>query len=179
MSNREEDALKNGDNLKSPFPWFGGKSKVTPQVWRALGDVQNYAEPFFGSGAVLLGRPSWHDANVETVNDADRYIANFWRALQAAPDEVAHYADYPVNECDLEARHLWLVNQGMQHMADNLFNDPDWYDAKIAGWWVWGICSWIGSGWCSGTGPHTCTSPAVDGAAPAVGDGNAGQGIHR
>ncbi|MFA5408395.1 MAG: hypothetical protein WC343_06460, partial [Bacilli bacterium] len=22
------------------------------------------------------------------------------------------------------------------------------YDVKIAGWWVWGLCAWIGSGWC-------------------------------
>lgn len=40
--------------LKSPFVWFGGKRKVAPQVWEALGDVDNYVEPFFGSGAVLL-----------------------------------------------------------------------------------------------------------------------------
>jgi hypothetical protein len=28
-------------------------------------------------------------------------------------------------------------------------SDPDYYDCKIAGWWVWGLCQWIGSGWCS------------------------------
>ena len=27
-------------------------------------------------------------------------------------------------------------------------DDPDWYDPKAAGWWVWGISSWIGHGWC-------------------------------
>jgi site-specific DNA-adenine methylase len=37
--------------LKAPFPWFGGKSKVAPIVWERFGDVQNYVEPFFGSGA--------------------------------------------------------------------------------------------------------------------------------
>ncbi len=30
-----------------------------------------------------------------------------------------------------------------------MLDDPDHYDAKIAGWWVWGCCAWIGSGWCS------------------------------
>lgn len=43
--------------LKAPFPWFGGKSKIANEVWRRFGDVPNYVEPFFGSGAVLLGRP--------------------------------------------------------------------------------------------------------------------------
>jgi hypothetical protein len=36
-------------------------------------------------------------------------------------------------------------------------SDPDGYDAKIAGWWVWGQCCWIGSGWCSGKGPWHAT----------------------
>lgn len=39
--------------LKAPFPWFGGKSRVAPQVWERFGDVDNYVEPFAGSLAVL------------------------------------------------------------------------------------------------------------------------------
>ena len=140
------------DGMVAPFPWFGGKSKVAPWVWQYFGDVDNYVEPFAGSLAVLLGRPPTHTAGAETVNDLDRYLANFWRALQADPDAVAQYADWPVNECDLTARHIWLVNEGRARLA-TLEADPDFYDAKIAGWWVWGLCSWIGSGWCSGDGP--------------------------
>lgn len=56
-------------DLRAPFPWFGGKSKVADIVWDRFGDVPNYVEPFFGSGAVLLGRP--HEAHTETVNDMD------------------------------------------------------------------------------------------------------------
>ena len=160
--------------MKAPFPWFGGKRKVAPIVWDALGDVANYAEPFAGSLAVLLDRPTWHGGSTETVNDADQYIANFWRALAHDPDQVAHYADWPVNEADLFARHLWLVNEGKRRMQAGMEADPDWYDAKIAGWWVWGICAWIGSGWCSGTGPHTYETIA---SLPV--DGDAGQGVNR
>lgn len=29
-----------------------------------------------------------------------------------------------------------------------MMSEPDYYDAKIAGWWVWGLSAWIGSGWC-------------------------------
>ena len=43
--------------LLAPFPWFGGKSKVSNIVWERFGNVPNYVEPFFGSGAVLLNRP--------------------------------------------------------------------------------------------------------------------------
>lgn len=134
--------------LKAPFPWFGGKSRVASQVWQRFGDTPNYCEPFAGSLAVLLGRPT--AAKVETVNDVDRYLSNFWRALQADPEQVAFYADWPVNESDLHARHRWLVETGAERIA-SIKADPDFYDAKVAGWWVWGQCLWIGSGWCSET----------------------------
>jgi REP element-mobilizing transposase RayT len=45
--------------LKAPFPYFGSKRAVASVVWERLGDCPNYVEPFFGSGAVLLGRPHW------------------------------------------------------------------------------------------------------------------------
>lgn len=138
--------------LKAPFPWFGGKSRAAKLVWRVLGDVDNYVEPFAGSLAVLLGRTT--KPKTETVNDIDMYIVNFWRAVQHAPDEVAHYANNLVNEADLTARHIWLVNTGKERIL-RIQGDPDYYDAKVAGWWVWGISCWIGSGFCSGKGSWT------------------------
>lgn len=146
------DTATNHQSLAAPFPWFGGKRRVAPQVWDALGDVYHYIEPFAGSLAALLGRPASHRRGLETVNDADHYLANAWRAIAAAPDEVAKWCDWPVNEKDLLARHLWLVNNGPDRISA-LESDPDWYDAKVAGWWLWGICAWIGGGWCSGNGP--------------------------
>lgn len=131
--------------LKAPFPWFGGKSRVAHLVWNAFGDVANYVEPFAGSLAVLLGRPT--APRIETVNDLDCYLANFWRAVQHAPDEVARWADWPVNEIDLHARHRWLVAQS--EFRERMRGDPEYFDAKVAGWWVWGICQWIGGGWCA------------------------------
>ena len=110
-----------------------------------MGDVANYVEPFAGSLAVLLARP--HEPRIETVNDRDCYLANFWRALQADPQTVASWADWPVNEADLQARHRWLCDQ--TEFRDKVLADPSFYDAKIAGWWVWGISQWIGAGWCS------------------------------
>jgi hypothetical protein len=55
--------------------------------------VPNYVEPFAGSLAVLMLRP--HGPKVETVNDLDKYVANFWRALSKDPDAVAAAADEP------------------------------------------------------------------------------------
>ena len=167
------------DLLKAPFPYFGGKSKVADLVWAAFGPVDNYVEPFAGSLAVLLGRRDvkWR-ISAETVNDRCAFLSNFWRALAKDPEQVAHYADWPVNECDLVARHLWLVNAGKERIA-KMEADPEFYDSKVAGWWVWGINSWIGSGWCSGTGPHRLVDGVVTDNRQLPHWGNAGQGVNR
>jgi hypothetical protein len=105
-------------------------------VWAAFGDVPNYVEPFAGSWRCCSAADA---PRIETVNDIDCYLSNFWRAVQAAPDEVARWADWPVNEADLHARHRWLVNQA--EFRERMKQDPDFFDAKIAGWWVWGCAS--------------------------------------
>jgi hypothetical protein len=131
--------------LRAPFPWFGGKSRANALVWEGLGDVGNYVEPFAGSLAVLLGRPT--TPRTETVNDLDCYLACVWRALRADPEAVAAHADWPVNEADLHARHRWLVAQTA--FRERMRRDPEFYDVRVAGWWLWGVSMWIGGGWCS------------------------------
>ncbi len=171
---------------KPPFPWFGGKSAVADVIWAAIGaDVPNYVEPCVGSGAVLFLRPGGAGP-IETINDADGFVANFWRAIQRDSDAVAEHADWPVNEADLHARHLWLLGR-RERITERLMGDPDYYDAKVAGWWVWGQSCWISGGWCSGNGAWQ----SVDGVFTKVGNagqgvrrklphlGNAGQGVHR
>jgi hypothetical protein len=150
--------------IKAPFPYFGGKSRVAPVVWQAFGsDVNNYVEPFAGSLAVLLARPHG-PGKLETVNDRSCMIVNFWRAIQHDPYAVAAHCDWPVSEADQTARHRWLVEhlQNGARFRENMLSDPDAYDAKIAGWWVWGAASWIGSGWCPepGTAPDK-THPKI------------------
>jgi len=131
--------------MKAPFPYFGGKGTIAHRVWAALGDVAHYLEPFFGSGAVLLARPTWHEGRIESVCDLDGHVANVWRALQGDPDEVAKWCDWQVNHCDLNARRV-VLNRNTAMLGERLAADPDWYDAKLAGYWVWAASCWIGSG---------------------------------
>ena len=150
--------------LRAPFPWFGGKSRAADLVWQRLGPVPNYVEPFAGSLAILLGRPT--PPKTETVNDLDCFLANFWRSIVHAPDEVAQWADSPLNEADLHARHVSMIAAKAEH-RERMLTEPDYFDPKLAGWWVWGQCAWIGTGWCvekSRKLPHL---------------GDAGQGINR
>jgi DNA adenine methylase len=142
-------------SLLAPFPYFGGKRTVAADVWARLGSPAQYIEPFCGSAAVLLAAPK--PAALEVVCDTNGFIANFWRAVKNQPAAVAEWADYPVSHIDLGARHVWLVGQ-IERIAAFL-QDPDWPgDAKVAGWWLWGQCCWIGSGWCDGQVPHASSA---------------------
>lgn len=151
--------------LTAPFPYFGGKRRVADLVWDRLGrDVSNYVEPFAGSLAVLLGRGCI--GKTETVNDLDGLLVNAWRGIKLHPDAVAEHADWPVSECDLHARHLALIAQ-REELTDRLMTDPDFCDVRLAAWWIWGACCWIGSGWCSRAAAQV----------PSIG-GTRGRGIH-
>lgn len=83
-----------------------------------------------------------------------------------------HYADWPVSENDLHARHAWLVEQ-RKTFVPRLEGDPDFFDPKIAGWWCWGICCWIGGQFCSGQGPWQVVKGQL------VHSGDPGPGIQR
>lgn len=183
-------ALQPEKTLAAPFPWFGGKRRVAPEVWKRLGNPLNFVEPFAGSLAVLLARPDSHQwwERTESVSDADGFVSNFFRAIAADPQGVARHASWPVNEVDLTARHVWLV-QNRQELTGQLMADPDFYDVRAAGWWVWGICAWVGGDWCTGVGPFTGTgetslsqggsAPGVYRKIPMIAGGHGGKGVHR
>ena len=132
--------------LKAPFPYHGGKGRHAEGVWKMFGDPTIYVEPFAGSLAVLLARDV--PCKREIVCDKDANIVNFWRAIKADPEQVAYYADTPTFHHHLTAVHRWLMRTGPER-AEMIRNDPDYYDAKAAGRWCWGISNWIGGGWCT------------------------------
>lgn len=135
--------------LRAPFPYAGGKAKVTPIIWSQLGAVEHYREPFCGSAITLLAAPSI--ASTEIINDASGHITNVWRSIKYAPQEFARVADWPINEIDLFARHVALVH-AEPALTERLQADPLYYDCMLAPWWVWGASQWIGSEWCTGRG---------------------------
>ena len=168
-------------------PWFGGKAQIAYLVWHSLGDVPNYIEPFYGGGAVHLSRPHvLTPSHVERINDADGFVCNFWRAVSWFPDEVAYWANWPIHECDLHARHAYLT-EARAELTARLEGNPDFCDTKIAGWWVWCLSCWIGGEFASGRGPWTRhggklikmneSDPGITRKRPHL--GNKGTGVHR
>ncbi len=132
------------EQLKAPFPYHGGKSRIASEIWKRFGDPDIYIEPFAGSLAVLLARPSV--SRHETVNDSNCFVTNFWRAVKAKPIQVLNEALHPLNEIEMKARHTALQDQA-DDLRTKLIMNTDWFDARLAGWWVYGICCSFGEAW--------------------------------
>ncbi len=67
------------------FGWYGGKFSHLDWLLPLLPECHHYCEPFAGSGAVLLNRmPS----SVETYNDIDGEVVNFFRVLRDQHEEL-------------------------------------------------------------------------------------------
>lgn len=163
--------------LAAPFPYFGGKRRAAPIIWRALGDPAGYVEPFAGSAAVLLARPEFRGRRVETINDLDGWLVNTWRAIQLSPDETAAHAWGPVTEIDYHARLAWLQERRSPDLVAWLEGDPEAHDPKAAGWWLYVVACGIGDPF--GPGPWRVIDGRLTNTRKLPHLGDAGQGVSR
>ena len=67
------------------FGWYGGKYSHLDWLLPLLPEATHYCEPFGGSGAVLLNRKP---APVETYNDIDGEVVNFFRVLREQQESL-------------------------------------------------------------------------------------------
>lgn len=65
--------------MKSLLHYPGSKKRIAPWIIRHMPAHHSYLEPFFGGGAVLFEKPP---ARIETVNDLDGDVVNFFRVVQ-------------------------------------------------------------------------------------------------
>lgn len=64
----------------------GAKWSMAKEIASLMPQHRSYLEPFFGSGAVLFNK---QPSAIETVNDIDGDIANFFKVLREKPNELA------------------------------------------------------------------------------------------
>jgi DNA adenine methylase len=104
--------------VKPPFTYFGGKTAIAEQIVPYLPPHEHYIEPFAGSLAVLLSKPK---SLMETVNDIDGDLVNFWQVLRTRTTELVRVcaltphsraelaASYEPADDELErARRVWI-----------------------------------------------------------------------
>lgn len=67
------------------FGWYGGKFSHLDWLLPLLPECEHYCEPYAGSGAILLNR---QPSPVETYNDIDGEVVNFFKVLREHRDEL-------------------------------------------------------------------------------------------
>jgi DNA adenine methylase len=72
-------------NRRIAFGWYGGKFSHLNWLLPLLPACHHYCEPFAGSAAVLLNR---EPSPVETYNDIDGEVANFFRVLRDEKEKL-------------------------------------------------------------------------------------------
>lgn len=77
--------LRKRGTRRIAFGWYGGKFSHLDWLLPLLPSCHHYCEPFSGSAAVLLNR---YPSAVETYNDIDGEVVNFFRVLRDRSDEV-------------------------------------------------------------------------------------------
>lgn len=70
---------------KIAFGWYGGKYSHRKFLLPLLPNTKHYCEPFGGSAAVLLNRKP---SPVETYNDIDSEVVNFFKVLRNQKDAL-------------------------------------------------------------------------------------------
>lgn len=71
--------------LKSPLVWAGSKQRLCKYMLPLIPRHQHYVEVFAGSLAFLFAkRRSW----LETINDKDGDVINFWLVIRDRADEL-------------------------------------------------------------------------------------------
>ncbi len=67
------------------FGWYGGKFSHLDFLLPLLPKCFHYCEPFGGSGAILINR---EPSSVETYNDLDSEVVNFFRVLREEKEKL-------------------------------------------------------------------------------------------
>lgn len=78
--------MKATTQIKRPaLHYYGGKWKLAPWIISHFPPHTNYIEPCGGAASVLLQKPR---SPLETYNDLDGNVVNFFRVLRDRPDEL-------------------------------------------------------------------------------------------
>lgn len=64
----------------------GAKWRIADWIIENMIGHHSYVEPYFGSGAVFFNKPQ---SNIETINDLDGEVVNFFEVVRDMPEELA------------------------------------------------------------------------------------------
>lgn len=118
--------------MKSVLKYPGAKNRLAPWIVSYIPKHDVYLEPFAGSLAVLFNKERCH---IETVNDLDEEITNFFRILRARSDELEYLISltpfsrteyekaYETSENEVERARRFAVKCWMGFGCGNLYRN--------------------------------------------------------
>ncbi|MDD3581309.1 MAG: DNA adenine methylase [Desulfobacca sp.] len=95
------------------FGWYGGKFNHLEWLLPLLPQCHHYCEPFGGSAAVLLNR---QPSPVETYNDLDGEVVNFFRVLRDKKEELTQ----AIALTPFSREEFYLAIYGDEHTLSNV-----------------------------------------------------------
>lgn len=140
--------------IKAIAPWFGGKRNLAPQIVEELGRHRVYWEPFAGSMAVLMSKPS---CVMETVNDLHGDLINLARVIQDRKLAPQFYR---------RLRRIWMVEALFEEAAERIWQPVKTTDPNIDRAIDYMLVSWMGRNGTAGTlsyNHHFCTRYTANG----------------
>ena len=79
----------------------------------------------------------------ETINDKNANISNVWRSIKFDPETTANFCYYPIHHTELTSRKRYIF-ANYDKLATKLSNDVDYFDPKLAGFWIYAAAISIG-----------------------------------
>ena len=87
--------------MKNILKYPGGKWAIAPWIIGQFPKHHSYLEPFFGSGGVFFKK---EPSNIETINDLDGEVVNFFECVRTDPEKLAHYIYFTPYSVDVYNR---------------------------------------------------------------------------
>lgn len=91
--------------MRSIIKYPGSKFRIAKQIVSYFPEHKTYMEPFFGSGAVFFNKER---SRIETINDLDGDVVNFFQWVKNDPEQLAHeiyYTPYARNVYESACQH--------------------------------------------------------------------------
>jgi DNA adenine methylase len=117
--------------------YYGGKWRLAPWIISHFPPHKNYVEPCGGAASVLLQKPR---SPLETYNDLDGNVVNFFRVLRDRPDELIRKIKLTPWARDEYNLSLTLTDDETERArrffcaAYMSFNGATFYDGNTYGW---------------------------------------------
>lgn len=118
---------------------MGNKSRVSPIIWKGLGDIKRFVDPFAGSGSIYITRPPEVDKHLRWVvlGDASGYVSNYLRAIVSHEQYLYDFFSGYVHE---ERRHIaareYVKKYDAELLHEKLLSHPNWCDPELAACWM-------------------------------------------